>query len=396
MKKKLIKLIKKTNIIQTLIKTLFYISSALPIKKNTVVFESFHGKQFSDNPKAIYEYMNQHLQEYKLYWSFDRSGYAKYKDKNIRSILRLGIRWIFIMARAEYWVTNSRLPIWLPKRKGTTYIQTWHGTPLKKLGLDIDNIHMPGTTTKDYKRNFAYESSKWDYLITPNRYSTKIFKRAFNYNKKVVESGYPRNDVLINCNNEEDIKLKKRALGIPLHKKVILYAPTWRDNDYYSVGKYKLNLQLDLNLMQKKLSDDYIILLRAHYLVAENIDLTSYKDFIYDYSSYGDISHLYLVSDILITDYSSVFFDYANLNRPILFFVPDIEQYRDKLRGFYLDFEKAVPGPLVETTVELIHEIMDIEMNSFQTVHSYSTFRKKFCYLEDGKSSERVVKSIFM
>lgn len=248
MKKIVITCIKRTNIIQRMIKILFYIASTLPIRKKTVVFESFLGKQYSDNPKAIYKYMKKNFPDYKLYWSFDRKFFTNYKNQDIQAVSRLSIKWIFIMARAEYWVTNSRLPQWIPKRLKTTYVQTWHGTPLKKLGADIQEVHMPGTTTEKYKKNFIYEANKWDYLISPNAYSTEIFRRAFAYNNRIIETGYPRNDILFTHNNEQDIASIKNKLNIPLHKKVMLYAPTWRDDDYHSVGKYKLDLQLDLSV----------------------------------------------------------------------------------------------------------------------------------------------------
>lgn len=387
-------LIKRTNIIQIMIKVLFYISSTLPVRKKTVVFESFLGKQYSDNPKAVYDYMREHLPDYKLYWSFDRRVYIDYKDADINPISRLSIKWIFIMARAQYWITNSRLPLWIPKPKGTTYIQTWHGTPLKKLGVDIEEVHMPGTTTENYKKNFTNEAKKWDILISPNEYSSEIFKRAFQYENEVIESGYPRNDILYTGNNKEYIDKIKANLMLPNDKKILLYAPTWRDNDFYEVGRYKLNLRLNLSKMEEQLGDNYIILIRAHYLVAENLDLSSVDGFAYDVSSYPDINELYLISDILITDYSSVFFDYANLKRPMLFFTYDIEEYRDQLRGFYFDFEKEAPGPLVGTTEAVIEEIKKLEKNGYQLGEDFEDFYQTFCSLEDGNASERVVQHI--
>src|SRR5690606_36606293 len=223
----------------------------------------------------------------------------------------------------------------------------------------------PGTNTEKYKRNFLFEASKWDYLISPNRYSTEIFQRAFGFQKTIVESGYPRNDFLITHNDPETIKKIKQQMNLPLDKKIILYAPTWRDNQYYAKGKYKFDLQLDLKKMQSIFGDNYIFLLRLHYLVAENLDLSPYQNFAYDFSKHDDIRDLYLISDILITDYSSVFFDYAILKRPMVFFVFDIDDYRDRLRGFYFDFEKYAPGPLVKTTDELIAEIQKIEEFGF-------------------------------
>lgn len=376
-------------------KLVFVFISKLPRKKNTIIFESFHGKQFSDNPRAIYEYILKNNLDFDMYWSMDRKHTHVFKHKDVKAVRRFSLRWLFLMARAEFWVTNSRLPLWIPKPKDTRYLQTWHGTPLKRLAADMDEVHMPGTNTVKYKSNFIKESSKWDFLISPNAYSTKIFKRAFKFKKNIIESGYPRNDFLINTNNQECIKRIKKSAKLPLDKKIILYAPTWRDNQFYSKGKYKFDLQIDLDQTKEKLGDDYILVLRLHYLVAENLDLTGYEGFVFDFSDHEDIRELYLIADLLITDYSSVFFDYAILRRPIIFYVYDIEEYRDKLRGFYFDFEKNAPGSLVKTTEEIIKEVQEINRKGFKPSKNTEKFYQKFCYLEDGKASERVVKEVF-
>lgn len=392
MKNILIKLLKRVRIDQFL-RLVFYLTSKLFKPKNIIVFESFLGKQYSDNPKAIYKYTKKNYPEYKMYWSIDRN-FNKSKNKNLNYIVRLTPKWIYIMATSKYWIVNSRLPLWIPKPKHTTYVQTWHGTPLKKLGKDIKKVHMVGANTHTYKLEFLKEASKWDYLISPNEYSTKIFRGAFNFRKKIIESGYPRNDILFHCNNNKYINKIKQSLKIPLNKKVILYAPTWRDNEYYSTGKYKHSLKLNLKKLKKELKDEYIILLRMHYLVAENINLQPYKDFAYDLSSYNDINELFLISDLLITDYSSVFFDYANLKRPMIFFVYDMEEYKDDIRGFYFNFEEYAPGPLLTTTNEVIKEIKNISIDDFVPSESFERFYEKFCYLEDGNASERVAKAI--
>ncbi|WP_090085794.1 CDP-glycerol glycerophosphotransferase family protein [Lentibacillus persicus] len=379
-----------------LYKVAFKILGQLPVRKKTIMFESFLGKQYSDSPRAIYEYMKTHHPDFDMYWSADRRHLAYFENKNVPYIRRFSIRWLLKMSRAEYWVSNSRLPLWIPKPGHTTYLQTWHGTPLKRLAADMDEVHMPGTNTEKYKRNFLQASSKWDYLVSPNAYSTEIFRRAFQFDKKMVESGYPRNDFLINSNNEETIRQIKQKIGLPEHKKVMLYAPTWRDNQFYSRGKYKFNLEMDLDQMRAGLGEDYILLLRLHYLVAENLDLTGYDDFVYDVSAHEDIRELYLISDMLITDYSSVFFDYANLKRPMLFYVYDIDDYRDNLRGFYFDFENKAPGPLVKTTEALLNEIKAIDREGYEPYGTTEAFYQKFCYLEDGNASRRVAEEVFI
>nr|WP_217586474.1 CDP-glycerol glycerophosphotransferase family protein [Lentibacillus saliphilus] len=367
----------------------------LPKKPNLIILESFLGKQYSDNPRAIYEYLMKYYPKYDMYWSVDGRYVKTFKEKNIKYVKRFSIRWLFLMTRATYWISNSRLPLWISKPRNTVYVQTWHGTPLKLLAADMEEVHMPNTNTETYKQNFLKESSKWDFLIAPNAYSREIFKRAFQFDKKMINSGYPRNDYLINANNIENINAIKRLLKLPPDKKIIFYAPTWRDNQFYSKGKYKFELQMDLDLLKKELGTEYIVVLRLHYLVAETLDLKAFQGFVYDFSSHEDIRDLYLISDILITDYSSVFFDYANLKRPIIFFVYDIEDYRDQIRGFYFNLEERAPGPLVKTTKEIIDEIKNINKYGYILTQEIEDFYNTFCYLEDGKATKRVVDALF-
>lgn len=371
----------------------FFISffSLFPIKSNLVIFESFHGKQFSDNPRAIYDYLVKHKPNYYLIWSIQKGSEAVFNAHNVPYVRRLSIKWCYYMARSKYWVFNTRTPKWLNKKNDNIFIQTWHGTPLKKLGLDINDVKMPGTSTEQYRKNIILESQKWDYLISPNYYSTKIFKNAFNYNGEIIETGYPRNDFLVKNNDRRSIEKTKLKLGLPQDKKIILYAPTWRDDEYFSQGRYKFNLQLDIQELQNNLGDNYILVLRTHYLIAEELNIEKYTDFAFDFSNHHDIRELYIVADYLITDYSSVFFDFKILKRPVIFFAYDLDKYRESLRGFYFNFEKDAPGPIVSTTREVIEMILNLENGSME----YLDFFSKYCYLEDGKATERVVKEIF-
>ncbi len=394
--KKIVVRVRRSGLVSRIYKFAFLLAGKLPVKKNLIMFESFSGKQYSDNPRAIYEYMvdNDFQSEYELLWSIDKRSLDKFKGQDLQLVKRFSLKWLLSMARARYWIVNSRLPLWIPKPKHTSYLQTWHGTPLKKLGADINEVHMPGTTTEKYRLNFLHEAKKWDYLVSPNAYSTNIFRRAFGFNNIILEVGYPRNDFLIKHNNTQDIQSIKERLKLPKDKKIILYAPTWRDNDFYERGKYKFQLNMDLEKMKKEIGDEYIILLRMHYLVAENLELEHFKGFVYDFSNYQDIRELYLISDMLITDYSSVFFDYGILKRPILFFVYDLDEYRDTLRGFYFDLESEAPGVLVKDTESIIKEILNIQRNNFKVDSSFENFYNKFCYLESGNSSRQVVDQI--
>ncbi|MEC5228083.1 CDP-glycerol glycerophosphotransferase family protein [Bacillus inaquosorum] len=374
---------------------LFKIFALLPRNNKLILFESYSGKQFSCNPRAIYEYLqeNKDQYDYKLIWSIDKRYLSALDGVDAAYIKRFSLKWIWYMATAKYWITNSRLPLWIPKPKNTLYVQTWHGTPLKKLANDMDEVHMPGTTTEKYKQNFLQEASKWDYLISPNAYSTEIFKRAFQFKKQILETGYPRNDILYSLNKESLINKVKQELGIGEDKKIILYAPTWRDNEFKKIGQYKFKLQFDLEEMKRELGDSVVILLRMHYLVSEKFNLRKYKDFVKDVSLYKDIRDLYLISDLLITDYSSVFFDYMNLKKPIVFFVYDLPAYRDSIRGFYFDFQQKTPGNLVQTSEELIKTVKELLHNPYID-HNYEDFYNEFCNLEDGKASKRVIETI--
>ena len=375
-----------------LFRIIFVLLGRMPRKEKLVIFESFHAKQYSDSPRAIYEYMKEHHSDYRLLWSVDKSAEKMFDEFQVPYVRRFTAKWFLLFPRAKYWVNNVRLPGWMPKPEETVYVQTWHGTPLKKLGIDIDEIHMPGTSTTTYKRNFVNESGKWDYLVSPNPYSTEIFKRAFHYKGKVIESGYPRNDVLTN-HSETLISSLKQKLGIPEEKKIMLYAPTWRDNEFYQKGKYKFEFQFDLENWKKEYGSEWVLLSRMHYLVAENFDFTAHEGTVYDVSSYPDIRDLYLVSDLMITDYSSVFFDYAILNRPIVFFMYDLENYRDQLRGFYINIEEETPGPIVQTEEELFQAINALKDSNVQLDFKFSAFKNKFSSLEDGHATERVVQA---
>lgn len=382
------------NILTKVLKKAYRYMAKKPRIENLVVFESFHGKRYSDNPRAIYEYMKENCPEFDLIWSVNKESIPMFKEMNVPYMKRFSLKWLLTFPRAQYWVNNVRLAKWMKKPKGTTYLQTWHGTPLKRLGTDIEEVYMPGTVTSKYRKNIISESKNWSYLVGPNAYSTEILSRAFHFKGPVIESGYPRNDVLHNP-SEARMQQIRQSLNIDPKKKVVLYAPTWRDDQFFEKGKYRFEFQFDINRMKEKYGDDFVLLARMHYLVSESFDFTPYKDFIIDVSDYYDIADLYLISDLLITDYSSVFFDYATLDRPIIFYMYDLEDYRDRLRGFYIDIEADAPGKIVKTEDELIAEIDRALTEGHADPARYERFKNRFCEWEDGRSSERVVKRVF-
>ncbi|MBE5928363.1 MAG: bifunctional glycosyltransferase family 2 protein/CDP-glycerol:glycerophosphate glycerophosphotransferase [Lachnospiraceae bacterium] len=361
-----------------------------PMLDNVVLLESFFGKSYSDSPKYIFEKLNElYPGKYEYVWILDKKTKLPYPAKQIK---RFSFAYYKYLARAKYIVFNSRQPKFFVKRKGNIFLETWHGTPLKKLVFDMEEVV---SASPMYKKTFYIQSRSWDYLVAANGFSEEVFKRAFVYDKPMLKFGYPRNDIL-HADDREIIAMDiKKRVGIPKDKKVILYAPTWRDDEYYEQGKYKFDLKLDLRQMQERLSDEYVVILRTHYFIADNLDVTGLEGFVYNLSKYDDIAELYLISDILITDYSSVFFDYANLKRPMLFFTYDLDKYRDVLRGFYIDMEKELPGPLVFTTDEIIETIENIDSVSAKYAAVYDEFYERFCGWEDGHASENCIKTVF-
>ncbi|MBM7543085.1 CDP-glycerol glycerophosphotransferase family protein [Amphibacillus cookii] len=366
----------------------FFIKKA--IDEKLVLFESFLGKNYSDSPKYIYEYMLKHNYDYKYVWVFNEVGKAI--PGNAKQVKRFSLKYYYYLAKAKYWVSNSRIPKRFDKHPDNIYLQTWHGTPLKQLVFDMKDIH---SANPNYKRDFFVQSRRWDYLISPNQYSSDIFRRAFKYDKKMLEYGYPRNDLLYKNNHSTYIKNLKDKLNIPTNKKVILYAPTWRDDQFFARGKYEFNLELDLEALRQSISSDYVVLLRMHYFIANELDISPYSGFAFDFSNYDDIAEIYLVSDILITDYSSVFFDYAHLKRPILFYTYDLEKYRDKLRGFYIDIKTEVPGPLLYNTQQVIKAINEIDQVQDSYRQRYEKFYHTFCKWDNGNASEEIVNKVF-
>lgn len=364
----------------------------LPRKNNWVVFESFFGKSYNDSPKYLYEYMlEKYGNKYKYIWILNNPS-ENMKGKPRRAAHH-SLRHVYYSTRAKYHIYNVRQPGWFKKEDDMVFLETWHGTPLKKLAFDLDDIH---AASQDHKETFYRDSRLWDYLVSANPFSTEVFERAFEVDReKIIEAGYPRNDILYAANADEIAQSIKAKLGIPADKKVIMYAPTWRDNEFYGPGRYKFSMALDIEMLREELSDEYVLLFRTHYHIADRLDLSMYEGFIYNVSTYEDISELYLISDMCVTDYSSVFFDYANLRRPMLFFVYDFEEYKDELRGMYLDMESELPGPLLKTNRELVDAIKNIDEVSAQYTERYNVFYNRFCSVDDGNASKRIIDTMF-
>ena len=385
-KKKFKKMLKNKNTAYKL--AYFHRYLKQPVKENVILFETFMAKNYSDSPKYIYEYIAQNHPEYECVWAINDGAKIPYGAKTVK---RFSFQYAYYLAVSKYLVFNVRPPLWYRKREEQVFLETWHGTPLKRLVFDQEEVT---SASPKYKQQFYRQRKDWDFLVSANPFSTKTFRSCFLYEGEMLEYGYPRNDILYWPNKDEIAQQLKEKLGIPKDKKTILYAPTWRDDQHYGSGQYKFELALDLKLMKERLQDDYVVLLRTHHYISDHIDVSGLGDFVINLSSYDDISEIYLISDICITDYSSVFFDYANLKRPILFYTYDFDKYKNQLRGFYIDMNTEVPGPLLYTSEQVVQTIEDIDEITEEYKERYDQFYDRFCCYDDGHASEHVAEAM--
>ncbi len=365
----------------------------IPLDDQTILFISFHGRGYTDNPMALHQYLtaNPQYHNYRCIYAIKHHRQKKIQIENAKVIEYFSIPYFFYLARAKYWIVNCKLPKYVLKKKNQIYLQTWHGTPLKKLAHDIEvpegtTFYRSEMSIEEMRSTYDNDVSKYTYMISPSSFTTEVFQSAFRINKeRLIETGYPRNDILSNYSDEDVLKIKEQ-LKIPKDKKVILYAPTWRDNSYNLKG-YTFKLEVNFKKWQERLKDEYIVLFKPHYLIINDFDLEAVKDFVYFIDPQSDISSLYLVADVLVTDYSSVFFDYAILRRPIYFYMYDLDNYRDELRGFYLDIYHDLPGEVVEDEDVLLDKIA-LKQYDYQVLEK---FNQRFNNHEDGNASKRVI-----
>lgn len=360
--------------------------------RKMILFVSFNGRSYACNPRYIFEEMrsDEQYKDYTFIWGMD-----KVEPIEGAKVFRMRrIQYFYYLCKAKYWIFNSKMPNYYRKKNNQVYLQTWHGTPLKKLAYDIENENQTFYRSKmSYQKmlqTYEKDVEKWDYLISANPFSTKIFQSAFNIeHEKILDSGYPRNDIYINYDEKKNGKIKELH-NIPSDKKVILYAPTFRDNSFGTKG-YKLDLQVHFELWKQILGDDYIVIFKPHYLISNSFNISSaLESFVYKMDAKSDINDLYLISDILITDYSSVFFDYSNLKRPIYFYMFDFDNYKNQLRGFYLDVPSDLPNDIDTDEKTLLLKIKKSEFN----YDRLATFNKKYNPWQDGGSVKRILKEV--
>lgn len=352
--------------------------------RDTVLYSSFGGRAYGDSPRAVHEELVRRDMDAEHLWAVRDAQSAV--PETARAVLVGSAEWHGALAHSRWVVTNTHLPRWFTRRGGQRIIQTWHGTPLKRIGADLTGTLCAGLAHLAPRPRV---SRQWSVLLSPNAHSTPVLRSALGYSGRLVETGLPRTDAFFAPDRDRIAAAVRARLGIEPGRKVVLYAPTPRDDLAYDAGHHRLHLPLDLDLARRELADDHVLLVRGHPLVADRLP-THHAPFALDVSAHPDATELLLAADVLVTDYSSLAADFANTGRPMLFLTPDLPHYRDTLRGFTLDFEARVPGPLLTDTGELIDALGDLTAIATAGAEAYADFRETFCHRDDGGAAGRV------
>lgn len=342
----------------------------VPVDEHTVLFTA-HSQDYNDSPRSIYEYMigEERFRDYRLVWAVKDPERCAIPGDCVK-IKADTLGYFALSLKAKYWIACVNIERGFQyKRKTQYYLNTWHGTPLKTIGN-------AATGRKDY------DFSRITFFCSAGAYEDEIYCRDFCLrSESLLHTGLPRNDALYHVTKEQILDMRMR-LNIPTDKRVILYAPTWRDST--DTGKtYALKPPIDTIYWEQRISSNYVLLMRTHPYTNRVLGV-EFNDFIHDMTAYPSINDLLIVSDILISDYSATFFDYSILERPMIAFCYDYEEYKTE-RGLYIDLVTAFPGGIARSQDEVINRI--VKMDYVQGCNMTRAFKAK--YLQYGGSATK-------
>ncbi|MER5176807.1 CDP-glycerol glycerophosphotransferase family protein [Streptomyces sp. NPDC002896] len=372
----------------------YRIQLRLPLRENHAVFSAYWNRGYRCNPAAIEEKARELVPGIRTAW-IARPGHHKSVPPATRCLTPGTAAYWSALARSKYLVNNVNFDRRLVKRRGQVFLQTQHGTPLKHMGLDL--MDRPAAARgMDFAQLMA-NADKWDYLLSSNPHSTFVWRNVFPARYTTLEYGYARNDIYQHT-TAQDVARLRRTLGIPSDSVAILYAPTHRDY------RRTQRRSLDLERVLRALGPGFTVLTRAHYFydtsvageeTSHLVDVSAETSQLIDVSDHPRLESLCLASDVLVTDYSSLMFDYANLDRPIVVYADDWQAY-EAARGTYFDLRAFPPGPIAQTEDELIDVFATGTWRSPRSTQHRAAFRRRFCPYDDGHAAERVVRHVFL
>lgn len=355
----------------------------LPRDRHAAVFAAYWYRGYSCNPRAIYEELRRSVPGLRCVWVV-RAASVSAMPAGVPYVVSGTRAYFRALARSTYFVNNVNFPNHLVKRAGAVHLMTHHGTPLKKMGTDL-----AGPDRRIDLAALARRCGRWDYSLSANPHSTAVWERVYPGTFESLEYGFPRNDLLARA-QEPDVRRARDELGLRPGQTAVLYAPTHREY------RDDPTPPLDLAGFAAALGDDHVVLARLHYFYADAIDLAGLARThrVVDVGSHPSIETLYLAADVLLTDYSSVMFDYAVLDRPIAIHAPDWAEYAAR-RGTYFDLRAEPPGFVAESQDELVAGFRSGAVAGPDAAAARAAFRERFCALEDGHAAERVVRRLW-
>ena len=349
--------------------------SGFDIRKNKIMFETGTG-EVKDHLKAFYDYVKANdIQDYEFRWAVKRgTDISGIEEKEV--VYKKTLSYYYHLMTSKYWMRTHSIENIVKKRDGQIYIQLWHGPgATKKEGYDMGIIENNGETMP--------HAREWDYYIATDWPSKEYIKTALNLKIPRILLGSCRSDVLVNMNKEMYRVIRER-LGIQENEMTVLYAPTFRENDFHLE-------KIDLKIKKLCQLERVRVILRVHPEVKNKMDISEYDNSVIDGNLYPDIYQLYMASDILITDYSSVSIEYSLLKRPILYYMYDLEEYK-KERNFYFDYLDHLAGPIIKTEEELIYAVQHIDEVQEQWQEAYADYYRRYNEKNDGHVCERFFK----
>ncbi|GGU12715.1 bifunctional glycosyltransferase family 2 protein/CDP-glycerol:glycerophosphate glycerophosphotransferase [Streptomyces coeruleorubidus] len=361
----------------------YRVQRCLPLRADRAVFTAYDGRGHSCNPGALESAFRDLAPHIRTAWVARPEHHHTIPPGTRRLVPGTTAYWT-ALARSAYLVSNTAFDHRLVKRRGQTLIQTGQGTPLGHIGLDLQE-RPAAARGRDFAR-LLKGVDQWDYVLSANRHTTLTHERVHPGRYTTLEYGCPRNDVFRTA-TEADVARLRASLGIPEGTVAILYAPTHRD--YRRSQRHTLDLQR----IVRRLGPRFLVLARAHH--AYDAPLTSTCGRVVDVSDHPSVESLCLASDALVTDYSSLMFDYANLDRPIVIHADDWEAY-EAARGTYFDLRSFPPGAVARGEDELIDIFATGHWRGSRSAQLRSAFRERFCTYDDGRAAERVVRRVVL
>ena len=355
-----------------------------------VLMRSYFGELATDNGISIQKELRRRGSDLPVYWSVqDRS--IPVPEGGVPVVVN-SPEWYELMFSAKYYIDNMYQPDWHQKPEGQVLVQTFHGYPFKLMG----HPHWRRLQLSQARID-AYDerAARWDHLVSPARYATPLLTRHFNYHGDVLEIGYPRNDALQSDEAEEIRRATRESLGIADGQTAVLYAPTFRDYLAANDSRAELPDFFDFERASRRLGDEFVLLVRGHAFNARSSKRIGHMRGCIELTDYPEISDLHLAADAAVVDYSSLRFDFGVTGKPMLFHVPDLEQFKES-RGWLFDFEPTAPGPLLSATDEVVDRLLDLDRVRREYADQYAAFRRDFLDLEDGRAGQRFVDAVFV